>query len=1109
MAGSQVVARFTADISDVQRKMATLQADLAATAAATNGLSGKFRAASKIMGSAGKVMTLGLTLPLAGVAAGAISAGASYEKSMNKVKAVSGATADEFRAMSETAKELGRTTQFSASQAADGMSFLAMAGFEANDIVSAMPGVLNLAAAGQMDLAQAADIASNILTGFGKSTDELSHTIDVMAKTFTSANTDLSQLGEAMSYVAPVAASTGAQFEEVSAAIGLLGNAGIQGSRAGTSLSRIMSILTINAPKTAKAMKGLGISALDSSGNLKPLNEIIGDLGEAGATTSDIMGIFGARAGPGMAALISQGSEALVELTDELVASGGTAQDIADTQMEGFAGSMLRLKSAFEGAMIAIAESGLLSKATDLIERAATATGKFAENFAALSEKTQETILKIGFFTAAAGPALMIAGKLTIGVIALGGAVERLGQAFGVSVVGGIKKASAAMLTNPITAVALAITAAVVGLAAAFKFVYDRSADMMVAFAELKRVFKDAAALIFNDLVGAFRDLLGITSSTTGEAQDFGAVIKQVTQVVGKGLARAIQMVSGYIKVFTGIIRVMIKVFQIAMVPIRALVGIVMGVLREAFISARENVSAFLDMLGPVGRAIKSVAQQIGNSFGQVLDFVRGFINNASKYLEDGINRMIDGVNKLVDAYNDLPFAIGEIGRISRISLASLKNLGHVQATTTDQTKDYSAAIAAETARDKARAAQYQATKDAADQLAGGMDDLGGSTGATGAAAEKTKVTFKELAATFKETYDRAKADLQKALDDAEKAYDTYATNMQQKVMAGISIGGAFEAQFAEDGSRTGKSLVDAFNDQIAHADYFGNVLQALQSSGASDRFIQEVASLGPITGAQLGQQLLDEGLAKTMSEKYDSVMAATRAVGEALMPEHLLIGRNSAQAEMDGFVERFGPDGDLKKLMLKIARDNGVDDAQQLYQGLRDNLKKGGPAGEAVMKLMRFLGKRSADQTGKAFKGKAGKGGSVYKQMNAAMTALANSMNRTATVTVTTVHRSVHQSVGLPGRALGGPVSARQAYIVGERGPEVFVPGGSGNIIPNDQMANVPSMSGGRGGGGVSNINITVNAGMGTDGAAVGRDIVSALRQYERRNGPLPIKVR
>ena len=844
------------------------------------------------------------------------------------------------------------------------------------------------------------------------------------------------------------------------------------------------------------------------SGSSDGLDQIIKQLEDSGAGTADMMEIFGQRAGPAMAALVSQGSDALITLTDEVSNAGGIAQEVAETQMEGFAGSLLRLKSAFEGAMIAIAESGLLSKATDLIERAATATGTFAENFAALSEKTQETILKIGFFTAAAGPALLIAGKLTIGVIALGGAVERLANAFGISVVNGIKRASAAMLTNPITAVALAITAAVVGLALAFKYVYDRSADMMVAFAELKRVFKDAATLIFNDLVGAFRDLLGITSSTTGEAQDFGAVVKQVTQVVGKGLARAIQMVSGFIKVFTGIIRVMIKVFQIAMVPIRALVGIVLGVFREAFISARENVSAFLDMLGPVGRAIKSLAGQIGNSFGQVLDFVQGFINNAASYLEDGINKMIDGVNKLVDAYNDLPFAIGEIGRISRITLTSLKDLGNRQATTTDQTKDYSDAIAAETARDKARAAQYQATQSAVEGLSGGMDDLGGSTGGAGAAAEKATLTFKDLASAFKETYDRAKADLQKALDDAEKAYDTYATNMQQKVMAGISIGGAFESQFAEDGSRTGKSLVDAFNDQIAHADYFGNVLQALKASGASDRFIQEVASLGPVTGAQLGQQLLDEGLAKTMSEKYDSVMAATRAVGEALMPVSLQTGRNNAQAQMDGFVERFGPDGDLKKAMLLIAKNNGVDDAQKLYEGIRDNLKKGGPAGEAVMKVMRFLGKRSAVQTGKAFKGKAGSGGSVYKQLNSVMSNLAKSMERETTITIK--HRNVYEN--MEGQANGGPVSARTPYIVGERGPEIFVPGSSGNIIPNHKMPSAPVISGGGGGsvgGHSTNVNITVNAGMGTDGAAVGRDIVSALRQYERRNGPLPIKVR
>jgi hypothetical protein len=146
--------------------------------------------------------------------------------------------------------------------------------------------------------------------------------------------------------------------------------------------------------------------------------------------------------------------------------------------------------------------------------------------------------------------------------------------------------------------------------------------------------------------------------------------------------------------------------------------------------------------------------------------------------------------------------------------------------------------------------------------------------------------------------------------------------------------------------------------------------------------------------------------------------------------------------------------------------------------------------------------GVKSAQDTLDGFAADLGPGGPSNKRMQRIMDNLAASLNRSATVTVTTIHRNVYESVGLPGRASGGPVSANTAYVVGERGPEVFVPDVAGTIIPNGPMMSQP------GGGMGSSINLTVNAGMGTNGAEVGRQIVDALKQYERRNGPVPITV-
>ena len=375
------------------------------------------------MRSAGQSLTTNVTLPIVAIGGNAIRVAAQFESAMNQVAAVSGATGKDFKDLENLAKQLGETTSFSASQAAEGMSFLAMAGLEVNDILQSMPGVLNLAAAGQMDLAQASDIASNILTGFGKDASEMNQAVDVLAKTFTSSNTNLVQLGEAMAYVAPVAASAGLQFEEVSAAVGLLGNAGIQASMAGTSLRGAISRLLNPTSEAQKILDELGITALDASGKIRPLNEIIQMLEESGATTGQIMQLFGQYAGPGMSALVSQGSDALRSLTSELENSGGTAQKIADKQLEGLNGSLKRLQSAFEGLMITIAESGLLDAATALITDLTNAVGKLAVKFRNLSPDSQKMAVAIAAVTAAIGPLLLVVSSIVKSFSVLSGIV--------------------------------------------------------------------------------------------------------------------------------------------------------------------------------------------------------------------------------------------------------------------------------------------------------------------------------------------------------------------------------------------------------------------------------------------------------------------------------------------------------------------------------------------------------------------------------------------------------------------------------------------------------------------------------------------------------------
>lgn len=356
---------------------------------------------------AGRTLTMGVTAPLVGIGAGALTVAADFEQSMNQVRAVSGATGEEFIALRELAKELGATTQFSASEAADAMNFLAMAGMDTESILGAMPDTLKLAAAAQLDMGSAADIVTNIMAGFGMETDQLGGAVDVLVQAFTNANTDLPQLAEAMKYAGPVANAAGIDFESAAAAMALMGNAGIQGSMAGTSLRGAITRLLNPTSKASEIMDELGLSFKDAEGQLVPLDEMLVQLEPHADNAGLFMELFGQRAGPAMAALVTQGSGALVDLTQKLHESGGRAAEVADVQMEGLTGAMRLFKSAGEAALIAIADSGLLEAATEFL----TVMAGWIQNLSEVDPIILRVATILGGLLATLGPVLWAVGS--------------------------------------------------------------------------------------------------------------------------------------------------------------------------------------------------------------------------------------------------------------------------------------------------------------------------------------------------------------------------------------------------------------------------------------------------------------------------------------------------------------------------------------------------------------------------------------------------------------------------------------------------------------------------------------------------------------------------
>jgi TP901 family phage tail tape measure protein len=287
----------------------------------------------------------------------AVQEGREFTAALSNVGAVArlDKLSDEFAALEEQARGLGATTKFTATEAAEGMGFLAMAGFEAAEIIGALPGALNLAAASNLDLAKSADIVSNVLSGFNLTAESTDRFVDTLTKTFTTSNTSLVQLGQAMKFAAPAAASLGLDVADTAAAIGTLGDAGIQGSLAGSSLRGVLLQLASPSAKAQATMDELGISIFDAQGNMLELPAIVGNVNQAlrGLTqeqqTAALKTLVGTRQFSAFQVLLNKGEGDLRNYGNELRDSVGTASGIAAKQLDNLEGDLTLFNSALSG----------------------------------------------------------------------------------------------------------------------------------------------------------------------------------------------------------------------------------------------------------------------------------------------------------------------------------------------------------------------------------------------------------------------------------------------------------------------------------------------------------------------------------------------------------------------------------------------------------------------------------------------------------------------------------------------------------------------------------------------------------------------------------------
>ena len=350
----------------------------------------------------------------------AVKTGADFDSAMSKVASISGATGSEMDALRDKAREMGSKTKFSASEAADAMSYMAMAGWKTSDMLNGIEGIMNLAAASGEDLATTSDIVTDALTAFGLKAEDSGHFADILAAASSNANTNVYMMGETFKYAAPVLGSLGYSAEDSAIAIGLMANAGIKSSQAGTALRGAIVSLAKPTDTVSSAMEKYGISLTDSSGKMYSLRDLMGQMRDklGGLTEAEqaqaAASLFGREAMSGMLAIINASPADFEKLTnavdtcsDTVDGYNGTTEKMAATMQDNLAGQLTILKSQLEE--LAISFSDILMPAIrSLVARLQTIVDKLNQ----LDPQTKETIVKIALAVAAISPLLIAIGKV-------------------------------------------------------------------------------------------------------------------------------------------------------------------------------------------------------------------------------------------------------------------------------------------------------------------------------------------------------------------------------------------------------------------------------------------------------------------------------------------------------------------------------------------------------------------------------------------------------------------------------------------------------------------------------------------------------------------------
>lgn len=557
------------EIVETEEELRRLQQEAATTNTALSKIDvagQKMEAVGNSIAGAGKKM-IGVTTVIGGVGVAAVKTAADFDSAMSQVAAVSGATGKDFDALRNKAREMGAKTKFSATEAAEAMNYMAMAGWKTEDMLSGIEGIMNLAAASGEDLATTSDIVTDALTAFGLSAKDSGHFADILAAASSNANTNVSMMGETFKYCAPIAGALGFSAEDTAEAIGLMANAGIKSSQAGTALRTIMNNLAGDVKISGKAIGDVTIATTNADGSMRDLSDILADCRSAFGNLTEsekaqaAESLVGKNAMSGLLALMNAGEGDIDKLSSAIDNCDGSAEKMAMTMQDNLAGQLTILKSQLQE--LAISFGDILMPA---IRSIVSKLQGFVDKLNGMDEGTKRTIVTIALLVASIGPLLIIIGTTIskIGMamqsfVKLANGVSKLKVAIqgGTGVLG---KLGAAL--GGISAPVLAVVAVIAVLVAAFVHLWKTNEGFRDAIIGTWTRIKDTISGFCQGIVDRlnalgfqFTDIVDVLKTVW---DGFCQVLAPIFEGVFNNIANILSTVTG---VITGILDVFIGIF--------------------------------------------------------------------------------------------------------------------------------------------------------------------------------------------------------------------------------------------------------------------------------------------------------------------------------------------------------------------------------------------------------------------------------------------------------------------------------------------------------------------------------------------------------------------